>query len=170
MAVRFSNNGILKIIKVSSKARINSLYYQQNILESIFVEEIPALYGKNFEKVELQMDRASSHTFKSTVTYLINRESETGIKYSSFEEIALKSPKAAPMEFCASGFSKLALGKWQEEWSKFDLTVLRKSIISCKIRARDIFKNHGYQTEANRHKKIRNLWIKINYQNCFRKV
>ncbi|GFV41627.1 hypothetical protein TNCV_3627781 [Trichonephila clavipes] len=62
---RFSNNGKLKIKKVSSKVKINSLCYQRNILEPIFEKEITALYGKNIDEVDLHMDKASSHTSKS---------------------------------------------------------------------------------------------------------
>ncbi|GFU05411.1 hypothetical protein TNCV_3290641 [Trichonephila clavipes] len=70
IVVGFSNNGKLKINKVSSKAKINSLYYHQNILEPIFEEEIPTLYRKDIGKVELDMDKASNHTSKSTAAYL----------------------------------------------------------------------------------------------------
>ncbi|GFW67485.1 hypothetical protein TNCV_3391561 [Trichonephila clavipes] len=62
--------------RVSSKAKINSLYYQHNILEPIFVEEIPTLYGKDIDKAELHMDKASSDAPKSTATYLAMKESE----------------------------------------------------------------------------------------------
>lgn len=39
-------------------------------------------------------------------------------------------------------------GLWKTvegEWSKIDMTVLRKSLLSRKIRARAIVKNYGYQ-------------------------
>lgn len=36
----------LKIKSVLNKAKINSLYYKQVILEPIFNEEFPVLYGK----------------------------------------------------------------------------------------------------------------------------
>ncbi|GFV65931.1 hypothetical protein TNCV_4470211 [Trichonephila clavipes] len=50
-------------IKKKSKAKTNSLYYQQNILEPIFEEETRALYGG---EIELHINKASSHTSKST--------------------------------------------------------------------------------------------------------
>ncbi|GFT66393.1 transposase [Trichonephila clavipes] len=64
----FSKNGKLKVKKVSSKAKINSLYFHQNILEPIF-EEISTLYGKDIDKVELHMDKDSSGTSRSTAAY-----------------------------------------------------------------------------------------------------
>ncbi|GFX34187.1 uncharacterized protein TNCV_2893941 [Trichonephila clavipes] len=75
----------------------------QNILESIF-EEIPTLYGKDIDKVELHMDKASSHTSKSTAAYLAKKESETEIKHILFDEIRVKSTYASPINFCAFGF------------------------------------------------------------------
>ncbi|GFW88168.1 uncharacterized protein TNCV_3500571 [Trichonephila clavipes] len=90
IAAGFSNNGKLKIINVSSKTKINSRYYQQNILEPIFEEEIPTLYGKDIDKVELHMDKASSHTSKSNADYLTKKESETIINCIPFDEIRVK--------------------------------------------------------------------------------
>ncbi|GFV59434.1 hypothetical protein TNCV_3172741 [Trichonephila clavipes] len=93
----FSDNGKLEIQKISSKAKINSLYYQQHILEPISEEEIPTLCRKDIDKVELQMNKASSHT--SNAAYLGKKESETGIKYSAVDKIVVKLPYASPMVF-----------------------------------------------------------------------
>ena len=103
IAAGFCYNSKLKIKKVSSKAKINSLYYQQNILELLFEEEIPALYGKDIDKVKLHMDKASCHTSTSTTAYLAKKESETGIKCIPLDEIPVKSPDASPMDFRAFG-------------------------------------------------------------------
>lgn len=53
---------------------------------------------------------------------------------------------------------RILSGLWkafQEEWSKIYMIVLRKSLLSWKIRARAIVKNHGYQIEVNRLKNYR---------------
>ncbi|GFV32062.1 hypothetical protein TNCV_1452751 [Trichonephila clavipes] len=75
-----------------------------------------------------------------------------------------ESPDVSPMDFCAFGLSKRALGKryprtlnglWktaQEQWSKMGRTVLRKRLLSWKIRDKSIVKNRGFQIEANGHK------------------
>ncbi|GFX28546.1 transposase [Trichonephila clavipes] len=97
----FCHNGKLKIKEVSSKTKINSLYNQQNILEPIFEEEIPDVYGKDIDKVEIHKDKVSSNTFNSNATYLAKRESEIGIKCIPSDEILVKSPVASPMNFCA---------------------------------------------------------------------
>ncbi|GFT67559.1 hypothetical protein TNCV_2361521 [Trichonephila clavipes] len=44
---------------IASKLGISS--GTQNILETIFEEEIPTLYGKEIDKFELHMDKASRH-------------------------------------------------------------------------------------------------------------
>ncbi|GFX12911.1 hypothetical protein TNCV_3659071 [Trichonephila clavipes] len=72
----FSYSGKLKVKKSLNKAKINSLYYPQNILEPIFDEGIPVLYGQGIDKVELPMDKASSHTSKSNTAYLAKRKNQ----------------------------------------------------------------------------------------------
>ncbi|GFX87951.1 hypothetical protein TNCV_4374161 [Trichonephila clavipes] len=63
----------------------------QNILEPIFKEEIPTLYGKNIDEVEFFMDKGSSRTSKSTAVYLAKKESETGKNQSQKKELLSKS-------------------------------------------------------------------------------
>ncbi|GFU44161.1 phosphatase and actin regulator 2 [Trichonephila clavipes] len=46
---------------------------EQNILVPIFEEEIPTLFGKDIDKIELHMDKASSHKFKSTAAYFAKK-------------------------------------------------------------------------------------------------
>ncbi|GFW80942.1 uncharacterized protein LOC103524116 [Trichonephila clavipes] len=84
----------------------------QNILKSIFDEEIPALYGKDIDKVELLTNKASSHTSKSTAVYLAKKEPGTGIKCIPFDEIPVKSHDVFPLDFHAFGLKKRALGMW----------------------------------------------------------
>ncbi|GFX40857.1 uncharacterized protein TNCV_3760781 [Trichonephila clavipes] len=63
-------------------------------------------------KVDLHMYKASSHTSKSTATYLANKESETGIKCIPLDEMRVKLPYASLMDFCAFGLLKRELGEW----------------------------------------------------------
>ncbi|GFV13425.1 hypothetical protein TNCV_4277061 [Trichonephila clavipes] len=51
-----------------------------NILEPIFDEEIPVLYGKDIDKVHFHKEKASNHMSKTIVAYLAKKELETGIK------------------------------------------------------------------------------------------
>ncbi|GFU43531.1 hypothetical protein TNCV_406231 [Trichonephila clavipes] len=107
------------------------------------------------------MDKASSPPSKSTTAYLAKKKLKREIKCIPFDEILVKSSDASSMDFCAFGLLKQTLGKrhprtlnglWktiQEEGSKIGATVLRKSLLSSKIRARAILESHGYQIEAN---------------------
>ncbi|GFV92559.1 hypothetical protein TNCV_1744641 [Trichonephila clavipes] len=45
--------------------------------QNIFEEKIPTLYGKDIDKVQRHMDKASSHPSTSTAAYLAKKESET---------------------------------------------------------------------------------------------
>ncbi|PRD18428.1 UNVERIFIED_CONTAM: hypothetical protein NCL1_60596 [Trichonephila clavipes] len=83
-------------------------YSYQQILKCC---KILALYGKDIDKVELHMDKSSSHLCKLAATYLTNEESETGIKCILFDEIRIKSPYVSAIDFCAFGLLKRILGK-----------------------------------------------------------
>jgi len=96
--------------------------------------------------VAFHQDKASRHTSNSTRQFLDLMTAETGIKAIPFSHIPVKSPDASPMDFCAFGLLKQALGKrhpktlaglWKvvnDEWNKLDLTVLRKSLLAWKFR------------------------------------
>ncbi|UYV72765.1 hypothetical protein LAZ67_10000614 [Cordylochernes scorpioides] len=125
VACGISYEGKLKIRKVERNAKINSEYYQNNILEPIFLNDIPSIYGKQSNK---------------------NRT-------------PVKSPDLAPMDFCIFGCLKRALGKrhprtieglWKvvkEEWDLLSMTMIRKCLISWKIRCRSVNKQKGFQIE-----------------------
>ena len=53
------------------------------------------------------MGKASCYTSKSTAVYFEKKESETGIKCVSLDEIPVKSPDAQPMDFCAFGLKTI---------------------------------------------------------------
>ncbi|GFW54356.1 hypothetical protein TNCV_3703161 [Trichonephila clavipes] len=48
------------------------------------------------------MNIASSHTPKSTASYLVKKESETGMEPIPFDEIPVKSPNASPIPDCVT--------------------------------------------------------------------
>ena len=158
----YSYNGKLTIRQVEKNVKVNSAYYQTNVLTPIFREEIPALYGADAIKVWLHQDKASSHTSASTRHFLGEMERETGIHSIPFSDIPVKSPDASPMDFCAFGLLKRALGSrrprtltglWkvcQEEWNKLDTLVLRRSLLHWKLRCRAIVHERGRQIEHHR--------------------
>lgn len=158
----YCSKGKLQIRKVEKNVKVNSLYYQTNVLDPIYHTEIPALYGTDANMVWLHQDKASSHTSRSTVAYLQQLHQETGIRAIPFEDIPVKSPDASPMDFCAFGLLKRALasrrprslsGLWKayrEEWDALDMTSLRRSLLQWKLRCRAIVGMHGHQIEHDR--------------------
>ncbi|KAJ9601450.1 hypothetical protein L9F63_000398 [Diploptera punctata] len=89
-------------------------------------------------------------------------EQETGIHAIPFSNIPVKSPDASPMEFCAFGLFKRALGNrrprtidtvWKackEERELLDMAMLRKSFLRWKLRCRAIARVKGHQIEHAR--------------------
>jgi hypothetical protein len=158
----YCHNGKLEIRRVAKNTKINSTYYQTNVLAPLFTQEIPNLYGVEKNKVWLHQDKASSHTSKTTRKYLREMEETTGIRSIPFEDIPVKSPDASPMDFCGFGLLKRALGRrrprtveglWkacQQEWMNIDLAVLQRSLLHWKIRCRAIVHQQGHQIEHNR--------------------
>ncbi|UYV71358.1 hypothetical protein LAZ67_8002744 [Cordylochernes scorpioides] len=146
VACGISYEGKLKIIKVERNAKINSEYYQNNILEPIFLNDIPSIYGKQSNKVWFHHDNATSHTSSSTQAYLEDLWQRTGINTSPKNRTPVKSPDLAPMDFCIFGCLKRALGKrhsgtieglWKvvkEEWDLLSMTMIRKCLLLWKIR------------------------------------
>lgn len=154
--------GQLKMHRVEKNAKVNAVYYQTNILEPIYREEIPALYGAEASKVWIHQDKAASHTARSTVAYMKEMEKETGIHAIPYSEIPVKSPDASPMDFCGFGLLKRALGNrrpktvdglWKvciDEWARIDPAVLQRSLLQWKLRCRAIVRRQGLQIEHNR--------------------
>ncbi|GFV92361.1 hypothetical protein TNCV_3949711 [Trichonephila clavipes] len=67
--------------------------------------------NRNEKKITVRspdVDKASAYPFKSTAAYLAKKESKTGIKCISFDEIFVKSSDASSMDFCAFGLLKRA--------------------------------------------------------------
>lgn len=96
-AVAFWYKGKLNLKKC--QINLNSFYYQKTILERIFEKQIPALYGKDINKVEHDIDKTSIHTSKSTIAYSSKYESQVGIKYATFNEIPAKRFDSFPWAF-----------------------------------------------------------------------
>jgi hypothetical protein len=162
VAAGFSYNGKFNLHKVDPKAKVNSVYYQENVLTPIMRDEIPAMYGNETKNVWLHQDKASSHTSKSTATFVTKMTAATGVNVIPFSDIPTKSPDCAPMDFCAFGLLKRGLGSrrprtvaglWkacQEVWSRIDMTVLRRSLLQWKLRCRQIVRMKGHQIEHSR--------------------
>lgn len=154
--------GKLTLRKVEKNAKVNAAYYQENILDPLYLQDIPALYGEDVQNVWLHQDKASSHTAKSTVAYMKRMAEQTKIRAIPFSSVPVKSPDASPMDFCGFGLLKRALGNrrprtipglWkacQEEWNALPLVTLQRSLLQWKLRCRAIARMHGHQIEHNR--------------------
>ena len=112
--------------------------------------------------VWIHQDKASSHTSTSTLRYLEDMEQKTRIHAVPYSDIPVKSPDAAPMDFCAFVRLKRALvsrrprsieSLWKackEEWSKIVLDILRNALLQWKLRCRTIARVQGHQMEHHR--------------------
>jgi hypothetical protein len=65
----YSYSGRLEIRKIAKNAMVNAEYYQTNILDEIYRDEIPALYTELSNIVEIHQEKASSHTARSSLAY-----------------------------------------------------------------------------------------------------
>ncbi|GFW24476.1 hypothetical protein TNCV_607171 [Trichonephila clavipes] len=68
-------------------------------------------FVNDIDKVEPHLDKAPSHISKSAAAYLAKEESKIEIKCVPFDEVLVKLPEAALMDFCVFGLLKRALGK-----------------------------------------------------------
>lgn len=50
--------------------KINSSYYQENVIRSIYIEKIPFVYPKDFQKVKLHEDKVTNSASKITTAFL----------------------------------------------------------------------------------------------------
>ena len=163
IVVGYSHRGKLNIRRVNPKIKINSKVYQEDILEPIYTKDIPNIYGNDKNKVFVHMDKASSHTSKSTVNYLKMKQIETGISFIPFSDIPTKSPDLSPMDFCGFGLLKQALrtrkpttldGLWktcQQCWQEIPMDTLQKSLLSWKYRCRLVVESQGFHIENKLH-------------------
>jgi histone-lysine N-methyltransferase SETMAR len=158
-----SGRGVLPLIKVPPKAKINAEYYIDYVLKPIIEEHLPRLYPQDMDKVFLHHDKASSHTARKTMAYLEEISSKLGITFIKNSDIPVKSPDASPMDFFAFGYLKQRLlkrrastrdGLWKvlrEEWSTISLEQVKRVFDSWKVRCRLIAKRGGKQNSSKEY-------------------
>ena len=162
-----SGRGVLPLIKVPQKVKINARYYVDCVLKPLLEKVVPKLYGKDTPKVVVHHDAATSHTAKLTQAYAKDLYRRLGIKIISNSEIPVKSPDASPMDFFGFGYLKqkcflrrpsTMLGVWKllkAEWSKIDPATVTKVFKSWNQRCRLIVREKGCHIEnvRNLHRK-----------------
>ena len=163
--------GVLPLIKVPPKIKINGEMYRDNVLKPLFEKYLPKLYAGEMHFVTLHHDKASSHTCKLVQTYLHEMKMKIGINYLENKDIPTKSPDGSLMDFFGFGYLKQQLfyskvttanGLWKKAnqvWSSVPSGMINQAFQSWKKRCRTIVNAHGGHIEHTKaiHNKTLNL-------------
>ncbi|UYV67880.1 hypothetical protein LAZ67_5002371 [Cordylochernes scorpioides] len=161
-----TGRGVLPLIKVPSKVKVNSEFYIECVLKPV-IEQLKDLYPGEMDKVFLHHDKASSHTSNKTQQFLQEMKDTLGLNFIRNSDIPVKSPDASPLDFYGFGMLKQRLfnrrpkteaGLWkaaQEEWSNVSLSKVKEVFAAWKVRCREIAKKKGKHIEHM--KKIHNM-------------
>ncbi|KAJ4427951.1 hypothetical protein ANN_23963 [Periplaneta americana] len=80
----YCSKGQLKIKRVASTAKVNTVYFQKKMLRPVYVQDIPRVYGRDPSKVYIHMVKASNHTAESSLLFYRQMETETGMNMIPF--------------------------------------------------------------------------------------
>ncbi|UYV63658.1 FZD9 [Cordylochernes scorpioides] len=162
-----TGRGVLPLIKVPSKVKVNSEFYIECVLKPV-IEQLKDLYPGEMDKVFLHHDKASSHTSNKTQQFLQEMKDTLGLNFIRNSDIPVKPPDASPLDFYGFGMLKQRLfnrrpkteaGLWkaaQEEWSNVSLSKVKEVFAAWKVRCREIAKKKGKHIEHM--KKIHEEW------------
>ncbi|UYV74721.1 DAAM2 [Cordylochernes scorpioides] len=168
-----TGRGVLPLIKVPSKVKVNSEFYIECVLKPV-IEQLKDLYPGEMDKVFLHHDKASSHTSNKTQQFLQEMKDTLGLNFIRNSDIPVKSPDASPLDFYGFGMLKQRLfnrrpkteaGLWkaaQEEWSNVSLSKVKEVFAAWKVRCREIAKKKGKHIEHMKKIHVR----KINWLNA----
>ncbi|UYV67446.1 hypothetical protein LAZ67_5000627 [Cordylochernes scorpioides] len=153
-----TGRGVLPLIKVPSKVKVNSEFYIECVLKPV-IEQLKDLYPGEMDKVFLHHDKASFHTSNKTQQFLQEMKYTLGLNFIRNSDIPVKSPDASPLDFYGFGMLKQRLfnrrpkteaGLWkaaQEEWSNVSLSKVKEVFAAWKVRCREIAKKKGKHIE-----------------------
>lgn len=116
-------NGKSELIFIEPGVKINSEYYQENVIKNFMIKDRARLF-RNKEFLWHQ-DSAPSHVSKSTLNFLC----ENNIKFIHKDKWMPKSPDCAPKDYFVWG--------WMKKWIR-STTVRRKE----KIRTKEQLKSY----------------------------
>ncbi|UYV83694.1 IKK1 [Cordylochernes scorpioides] len=163
-----TGRGVLPLIKVPSKVKVNSEFYIECVLKPV-IEQLKDLYPGEMDKVFLHHDKASSHTSNKTQQFLQEMKDTLGLNFIRNSDIPVKSPDASPLDFYGFGMLKQRLfnrrpkteaGLWkaaQEEWSNVSLSKVKEVFAAWKVRCREIAKKKGKHIEHMKKIHVRKI-------------
>ncbi|UYV66540.1 TIGD6 [Cordylochernes scorpioides] len=163
-----TGRGVLPLIKVPSKVKVNSEFYIECVLKPV-IEQLKDLYPREMDKVFLHHDKASSHTSNKTQQFLQEMKDTLGLNFIRNSDIPVKSPDASPLDFYGFGMLKQRLfnrrpkteaGLWkaaQEEWSNVSLSKVKEVFAAWKVRCREIAKKKGKHIEHMKKIHVRKI-------------
>ncbi|UYV70322.1 hypothetical protein LAZ67_7002518 [Cordylochernes scorpioides] len=93
-----TGRGVLPLIKVPSKVKVNSEFYIECFLKPV-IEQLKDFYPGEMDKVFLHHDKASSHTSNKTQQFLQEMKDTLGLNFIRNSDIPVKSPDASPLDF-----------------------------------------------------------------------
>ncbi|UYV70385.1 hypothetical protein LAZ67_7002806 [Cordylochernes scorpioides] len=163
-----TGRGVLPLIKVPSKVKVNSEFYIECVLKPV-IEQLKDLYPGEMDKVFLHHDKASFHTSNKTQQFLQEMKDTLGLNFIRNSDIPVKSPDASPLDFYGFGMLKQRLfnrrpkteaGLWkaaQEEWSNVSLSKVKEVFAAWKVRCREIAKKKGKHIEHMKKIHVRKI-------------
>ncbi|CAG7721373.1 unnamed protein product [Allacma fusca] len=95
VAGAMSGVGVLLLIRVPPKVKVNAQYYMDQVLRPLFEDGIAQLYDEDSAKVFVHHNAARSHTGRLTEQYAKDLQDRTKITIIKNTEIPTKSPDAS---------------------------------------------------------------------------
>ncbi|UYV79266.1 UBR3 [Cordylochernes scorpioides] len=170
-----TGRGVLPLIKVPSKVKVNSEFYIECVLKPV-IEQLKDLYPGEMDKVFLHHDKASSHTSNKTQQFIQEMKDTLGLNFIRNSDIPVKSPDASPLDFYGFGMLKQRLfnrrpkteaGLWkaaQEEWSNVSLSKVKEVFAAWKVRCREIAKKKGKHIEHMKKIHVRKIKLMLGFK------
>lgn len=147
--------GKSRIYVVPEETTINADNFIKLILKPMFEKDIPRLYGKDAKKVTFHMDSAPAHVAAKTGQWLVDHK----FSYIPKQDWLSNSPDLAPMDYAINYVFKKFLNakvvksraqlvrSIRTAWSKVQITVIRRALLSWKRRVGMMLEKFGYQYE-----------------------
>src|SRR5277367_603582 len=84
--------GVLSLIRVPPKVKINADYYIEHVLKPLLESEVIKFYGEEACKVFVNHDAAHAHTANKTKAYAQELKTKLGIPIINREYVPVKAP------------------------------------------------------------------------------